>query len=192
MARMLKLPLFGSRAAIAMALALALLGLPATAARAASAAEIDAAVDAAVERLEAEVPGTRELAERSAGVLIFPRIVKAGFLVGVQGGHGALRAKGKTAGYYETVSLSYGLQAGVQSFGYALFFLSEKDLGYLARSEGFELGMAPSLVIADVGTAAALTTTTAKQGILVFFFGQKGLMGGLGVQGTKVTRISPE
>lgn len=191
MAGLLKLPLIGCCSALATALALSVLVLPTVHAQATSAAEIDAEVDVAVERLEAKVPGTRELAERSAGVLVFPKIVKAGFLVGVQGGHGALRSGDSTAGYYETVSLSYGLQAGVQPFGYALLFLNEHDLAYLDRSEGFELGMAPSLVIADVGTAASLSTTTAKRGILVFIFGQKGLMGGLGVQGTKITRIAP-
>lgn len=181
-----------SLAALMTLAALAPLPGVATQVQAASAAAIDADVDAALRRLYAEVPGTRSLAERSAGVLIFPKIIKAGFLVGLQGGQGALRVRDATAGYYETVAVSYGLQAGAQSFGYALFFLDQKDLTYLDRSDGFEIGAAPSLVIADVGTAASLTTTTAKRGILVFFFSQKGLMGGLGIQGTKITRITPD
>lgn len=188
----MSLPLLAKRAVMALGLVFAVMANLSAPAQAASAPAIDAEVDAALAKLEAEVPGTRDLADRAAGVLVFPKVIKAGFLLGVQGGHGALRTKGETTGYYETVAVSYGLQAGAQSFGYALFFLGGKDLEYLDRSDGFELGAAPSLVIADHGTAASLSTTTAKKGVLVFFFSQKGLMGGLGVQGTKITRISPD
>lgn len=181
-----------SRAAVAIGLALAVLIASLAPAQAADRADIDAEVNAALARLYAEVPGTRNLAESAAGILVFPKVIKAGFLLGVQGGHGSLRSQGAIKGYYETVAVSYGLQAGAQSFGYALIFLSEDDLGYIDRSDGFELGTAPSLVIADKGTAGTLSTTTAKKGILVFFFSQKGLMGGLGVQGTKITRIHPD
>jgi hypothetical protein len=100
--------------------------------------------------------------------------------------------KGKTVGYYNTTSGSFGFQAGVQSFGYALFFMTPEDLAYLERSSGWEIGVGPSITIVDVGLAGSLSTTTMRKGVYAFFFDQKGLMGGLGLQGTKITRIHPK
>src|SRR5262245_8811437 len=107
---------------------------------AASAAEIEREVDAASEALYARTPGAKELAEQAKGILIFPNIVKAGFLVGAQYGDGALRIRGRTVGYYHTVAASGGLQASVQAFSYALFFMSDGALRSLQGSEGEELG----------------------------------------------------
>jgi lipid-binding SYLF domain-containing protein len=113
-------------------------------------------------------------------------------IVGGQYGQGALRVKGKTVGYYNTIAASYGLQAGAQSFGYALIFLSDTALGYLQKSSGWEIGTGPSVVVVDEGMAGSLTTTTAKENIYAFFFDHKGLMVGLGLQGTKITKINPD
>ncbi len=176
-----------------LAVAIAIMtAVPPSAAEAASASEIDTEVDAALETLFSDVPEARALAENAAGVLVFPRIVKGGFVVGFQGGQGALRREGRTVGYYETGAASFGLQAGVQTFGYALFFMSEDDLAYLDRSEGFELGSAPSLTIVDKGVAATLSTTTLREGIVAVFFSPRGLMAGLGLQGSRIERIDPE
>lgn len=112
--------------------------------------------------------------------------------MGGQYGEGALRKGGKTAGYYNTVAASYRLQAGAQKFGYALFFTDDASLKYLDKSDGWELGVGPSIVVVDEGVARSLSTTTAKEGIYAFFFDQKGLMGGLGIQGSKVTKITPK
>ncbi|MEA5113685.1 MAG: lipid-binding SYLF domain-containing protein [Geobacteraceae bacterium] len=162
------------------------------AAYAASSAQIDSDVDAALQELFASSPVARMLSQEAKGILVFPSIVKAGFIVGVQGGNGALRQDGKTTGYYNTASASYGLQAGIQKFGYALIFMSDSALRYLDKSGGWEIGVGPSIVIVDAGVAKALTTTTAKKEIYAFFFSQKGLMAGIGLQGTKITRIEPD
>jgi lipid-binding SYLF domain-containing protein len=111
-------------------------------------------------------------------------------IIGGQYGEGALRVDGKTVGFYNSVAASYGLQAGVQSFGYALFFMTDKALDYLKKSEGWEIGVGPSVVIVDEGVARSLTTTTAKSDIYAFFFDQKGLMAGLGLQGSKITKVN--
>lgn len=161
-------------------------------ARADSAATIRSDAGAALDALYASVPGTRELGAKAKGILVFPRIVKAGFIFGAQGGDGALRKGGKTVAYYRNVAASYGFQAGIQSFGYALFFMDDEALGYLNKSGGWELGTGPSLVIVDEGFAKALTTTTLQKGVYAFIFDQKGLMGGIGVQGSKITRIHPK
>ena len=97
-----------------------------------------------------------------------------------------------TTGYYKTVAASYGLQAGAQTFGYALFFLDNASMGYLKDSNGWEVGVGPNIVIMDEGTARSFSTTTAQSGVYAFFFSQKGLMAGLGIQGSKISQIQPE
>jgi lipid-binding SYLF domain-containing protein len=157
-----------------------------------SAAEIDREVDAALQMMHSKIPKAKELSEVAKGILVFPDVLKAGLIVGGQYGEGALRVKGKTVGYYSTLAASYGLQAGAQSFGYALIFLSDAALEYLQNSSGWEIGTGPSVVVMDEGLASALTTTTAKDEIYAFFFDQEGLMLGLGLQGTKITKITPD
>jgi len=174
-----------------LAMALAFTGLTMTAppAGAESAAEINRGVDNALQILYAKDPDARKLAEQAKAVLVFPNIVKAGFLFGAQYGDGAMRQKGKTVGYYNSVAASYGLQAGVQVFGYALFFMTDSALTYLANSGGFELGTGPSIVVLDTGAARAFTTSTVQSDMYAMFFDQRGLMAGLGIQGSKISRI---
>ncbi len=165
--------------------------LPSSAA-AATARELDREADLAIEQLYAHSPVARDLARIAKGVLVFPDVVKAGLIVGGQYGQGVLRVDGKTVGYYNTVAASYGLQAGAQSFGYAMFLMNDSALSYLNKSEGWEVGIGPSVVIMDEGLAKSLTTSTAKEDIYAFIFSQKGLMAGIGIQGSKITRIDPD
>jgi lipid-binding SYLF domain-containing protein len=159
--------------------------------RAASAAEIDRSAKAALNSLYASSSAALSVGKKAKAVLVFPRILKAGFVAGLQRGDGGLIVNGKTVAYYNTVAASYGLQAGVQKFGYAMFFMTDASLAYLHKSGGWEVGTAPSLVVVDTGIARSLSTTTLKKGIYVFFFGQKGLMAGFGLQGTKITQYTP-
>ena len=158
-------------------------------ARAGSKAEIDASVDGALKILEAHNPDMVELAKKSVGVLVFPRIIKGGLLIGGAYGEGALRQNGKTTGYYNSVAVSYGLQAGAQAFGYALFFMNEKALAYVNESAGWEIGSGPSVVVMDEGMAMKMSTTTLSQDVYAVIFNQAGLMAGLGIEGSKITRI---
>ena len=159
---------------------------------AASAAEIDRKAGEALQQLLASHEAARTLAREARAILVFPSIVKGGFLFGGQFGDGALRSGDRTLGYYRTVSASYGLQAGLQTYGYALFLMNESALAYLDKSGGWEIGVGPTLVVVDKGTAGALTTTTARSDVYAFFFDQQGLMAGIGLQGTKIFRIHPE
>ena len=159
-------------------------------ARAASAAELNHEVDQALKTLLGESESARTLAEKAKGILVFPTITKAGFIVGGQYGQGALRVNRKTVGYYSSVAASYGLQAGIQKFGYALFFMSDSAMKWLDKSDGWELGSGPSIVVVDVGAAGSFSTTTAQSNVYAFFFSQKGLMAGIGLQGTKITKIN--
>ena len=159
---------------------------------AATAGDIDRDVNTALSRLYRTTPAAKKLAAVSKGILVFPSIIKGGLIIGGQYGEGALRVGGKTTGYYQAVSASYGLQAGAQSFGYALFFVDQEGLKYLNKSEGWELGVDPSVVLVDKGAARALSTTTAKSGIYAFFFNQKGLMADLSIEGSKITKFTPK
>ena len=178
-----------SISAVALFLIVGLLSKPGIAG---SAAEIDGGVDRALADLHAQSTEAKALAERAVAVLVFPKILKGGLIIGMQAGEGALRKDNNTVGYYNTVAVSYGLQAGIQWFGYAMYFMNDSALGYLDSSDGWEIGTGPSIVVLDKGAAGGLTTTTLKDDIYVFFFEQKGLMAGLGLQGTKITRITPD
>lgn len=145
---------------------------------------------AALRKLYAQVPAAKTLGESASAVLVFPNIRKAGFVVGGQYGEGTLIKGGKPVAYYSTQGLSYGLQAGAQQFGYALFFMNEKAVTQLDKGDGFEVGVGPSVVVVDQGVAKNVTTTTTKEDIYAFVFGQKGLMAGVGVQGNKVKKIA--
>jgi len=162
-----------------------------TQARAASAAQIDAASRAALRQLYASNATARAVGQRATAVLVFPSITKGGFLVAAQHGEGALFMHHGTIGYYNSVAASYGFQAGIQKFGYALFFLNNRAMSHLHGQGGWELGSAPSLVVVDQGISKSMSTTSLKKDIYAFFFNQKGLMGGLGLQGSKITEIHP-
>ncbi len=158
---------------------------------AASKATIDRDAKATLDKLYTNNPGAKALGDKSVGVLVFPSIVKGGFIIAGQFGDGALRKNGKSVAYYRSLAASYGFQAGAQAFGYVLFFMDEDSLRYLDNSAGFELGTGPSLVVLDSGFGKNFSTTTLQKGIYAFIFNQKGLMGGVGIQGTKITKINP-
>ncbi|WP_234015642.1 YSC84-related protein [Achromobacter spanius] len=160
-------------------------------ARAASAAEISADAMAALEQLYAQDPRMRTLGEKAVAVLVFPNIIKGGFLVGGERGSGALIQRGQVEGFYSISALSFGLQAGAQQFSYALFFMNEPALAYLNQSDGWALGAGPSLVVVDQGYAASINTTTLTQDVYAVPFGEQGLMAGMGLQGSKISRMDP-
>jgi lipid-binding SYLF domain-containing protein len=116
-------------------------------------------------------------------------MTKAGFLVGTQAGEGALFEKGKPVAHYSAGGATVGLQAGAQTYAYALFFMTDADLRYLNRSSGWSLGVGPSLVVVDAGAAADISTITRRSGVYAFIFEQKGLMAGIGLVGQKISRI---
>ena len=157
-----------------------------------SASEIDRKVTEALNTLYDTSPGAKLLSKKAKGMLVFPKIVKFGFLAGTQIGDGALRKNGISSGYYRSVAASFGLQAGLQAFDYILMFMDDESLDYLNRSHGWELGIGPSVVVLNKGVAVSATTTTLRKGIYAFISDQKGVMAGIGLQGTKIIKINPE
>ena len=158
---------------------------------AADAAAIERDSKAALAKLYETNPAAKKLGEKAKAILVFPSILKAGLIIGGQGGNGALFVDGKTVAYYNISAASYGLQAGVQEFGYAMLLMTDAARAYLDKSEGWEVGVGPTIVVVDEGAAKSLTTTTAKDDVYAFIFSQKGLMAGIGIQGSKITRINP-
>ena len=157
-----------------------------------TAAEITRNSQAALASLYEKVPEAKTLGAKATAILVFPKVTKAGLGIGGLHGEGALIKNGKTVAYYKTSGGSFGLQAGVQTYGYTMFFMNDEALQQLDKANGFEIGVGPSVVVMDEGKAKQITTTTAKDDIYAFIFGQKGLMAGLGIQGNKITKTKPE
>jgi lipid-binding SYLF domain-containing protein len=144
---------------------------------------------AALEELFRNSPGAKSLAQSAAGVLVFPSITQGSFVFGGQFGDGVLFKGGQVADFYRTMSASFGFQAGLQRFGYALIFVTQEDLNHLTRTGGFELGVGPAITIIDRGTDISTSTNRiTNPGIFAFFFDQRGLMAGVRIQGTTITR----
>ncbi|HGO6069319.1 TPA: YSC84-related protein [Burkholderia cepacia] len=151
---------------------------------------IDSSVDATLSRMYSTVKGSRELVAKSRGVLVFPDVIQAGFIVGGQSGNGALRVGGSTVGYYNTSSLSVGLQAGAQSKAIVFLFMTQDALDSFRKSEGWSAGADASVAVVKVGANGAVDSNTATAPVEVLILTNAGLMGDLSVNGTKVTKLN--
>lgn len=150
---------------------------------------IDSAVDNALSRLHREVAGSQELVNAARGVLVFPSVVSAGFMVGGSHGQGALRKGGKTAGYFRMTEASVGLLAGAQSQAVFILFMTEDALRRFEASRGWTAGVDGSISLVTVGADARITTQTVRQEIVGFVLTNAGLMGSLSLNGNRITRI---
>jgi lipid-binding SYLF domain-containing protein len=144
---------------------------------------------AALQQLVAQNPAAAKCKSKALAVLVFPKVVKAGFVIGAQSGEGILLERDRPTGRYRRVAASYGLQAGVQEYGYALFLMNQDAVDWVNNTRGWEIGTGPSVVIVDKGMARSFTTDTLHSGIYAFTFDQRGLMAGLGLQGSKIMRL---
>lgn len=152
-------------------------------------ARLRAEADTAMQRLVSSQPDSAQVIEAAKGLLIFPSIVKGGLLIGAAGGQGVFRSGGEVQGYYLSTAVSYGLQAGVTTFGYIMAFMDQASIDYLNSSSGWEVGVGPVVTVADEGFARKMTTTTLQEGVVVFFIDQKGFFAGAGLEGTKITKL---
>ena len=158
----------------------------------AGATNIDRASRAALTRLYANSLRSKDFGRLAIGILVFPRIIKAGFMLGGMGGDGVLYQHGRPVAYYNISGASWGLQAGAQTYAYALFFMKKPALDFVEKSDGWAIGSGPSVVVVDKGFTQAGDTTTLTQDVYAVPFSAKGLMGSLSLQGTKITPIHPE
>ena len=167
---------------------LSVFGLSHTAA-AASAVEIDTKVDGTLAEFKKEVPGGAEFLDKAKGVLVFPTVTKAGLGVGGEYGAGALRIDGKTVQYYNIASASFGFQIGAQQYSIVMTFLTNEALEKFRDSKGWEAGVDGSVAIAKWGAGEDINTKTFKDPIVSFVFGNKGLMAGVSIEGSKISKI---
>jgi lipid-binding SYLF domain-containing protein len=151
---------------------------------------IDADVDSTLQRLYATVAGSRELVAKASGVLVFPSVLQAGFVVGAQYGKGSLRAGGRTVGYYSTTSGSLGLQAGAQSKALIFLFMTQDALNKFRSSDGWSAGADASVALVKMGANGTIDTTTASKPVQAFVLTNAGLMADASLQGTKVSRLT--
>lgn len=154
-----------------------------------TAQEIDASVDASLDRFRKEVKGSEEFLKAAKGVLIIPGVIKGGFIIGGEYGEGALRIDGKTVDYYSTASASYGFQLGGQKKDVILIFMQEEALQKFRMSSGWKAGVDGSVALISLGAEASIDTTKIKEPIVGFVFGQKGLMYNLTLEGSKFTKL---
>jgi lipid-binding SYLF domain-containing protein len=157
-----------------------------------AAAELTADSQKALAALVAKVPLAKSLQPKATAILVFPSVKKAGLGIGGQYGEGTLLKGDTAAAFYKTTGASMGLQAGAQQYGYALFLMNQGAVAQLDAKNGFEIGVGPSYVLIDEGKGKSTTTTTIDKDIYAFIFSQGGLMAGLGIQGNKVTKITPK
>lgn len=157
---------------------------------AATAREIDVSVDEAIKRFRKEVKGSGEFLKVAKGVLVFPKVVKAGFVVGGEYGEGALRINGRTVDYYSTAAASFGLQVGAQAKTVILVFMQQAALDKFRNSEGWKVGVDGSVAVIDVGGGGSVDTNTIKDPIVGFIFDNKGLMLNLTLEGSKFTKLN--
>lgn len=157
---------------------------------AATAQEIDVSVNVAMERFQKDVSVSTQFLASAKGVLVFPRVLKAGFGVGGEYGEGALRIGGKTVEYYNTISASFGFQVGAQAKTIVLVFLDEEALKKFRAKDGWKVGVDGSVAVFVVGAGISLDTTKFNSPIVGFVFDQKGLMYNLTLEGSKFTKLN--
>jgi lipid-binding SYLF domain-containing protein len=134
-------------------------------------------------------PVAEKISHDAKAILVFPKIIKAGLVFGGSYGEGELLMGKKVEDYYNSVTGSWGLQAGAQSYGYAVFLMTDKAVKYLRETKGWEIGVGPTVVVVDEGVAKNLSSSTLKDDAYAFIFDQQGLMAGVSIEGTKISRI---
>ena len=163
--------------------------LAAPSARAATAEELRQEAQAALAALHRRNPTALALSRQARATLVFPKIVKAGLVFGGSYGEGVLFKNGAVAGTYNSVSASWGWQAGAQTYAYVLYLMNDAALKYLEESKGWEFGVGPTVVVVNEGVARNLSTSTLREDAYAFVTDQQGLMAGVSLEGTKVTRV---
>lgn len=158
-------------------------------ANAATAEDLNKDAEQALQRLYKTNPFAEDVAKKAKAILVFPNIIKAGLVFGGSYGEGVLTESGKVEGYFNSVSASWGLQLGAQSYGYVLFLMNDKAVKYVHETQGWEIGVGPTVVVVDEGVAKNLSSTTLKDDAYAYIFDQQGLMASLSIEGTKISRI---
>lgn len=165
------------------------LALPGIQAQAATAEDLNQDAAQTLHMLYKAHPESEMLSRNAKAVLVFPKIIKAGLVFGGSYGEGVMTREGQSASYYNSVSASWGWQAGAESYAYVVFLMNDKSLQYLEKSKGWEVGVGPTVVVVNEGVAKNLSTSTVKDDAYAFILDQQGLMASLSIEGTKISPI---
>ena len=157
-----------------------------------SADALNADVDTAIKKFEKEIIGGAKFLSKVKGYLVFPSVIKGGFIVGAEYGEGALRVDGVTKHFYSMTSASIGYQAGYQEHTVLIAFVSEASLNNFIKSNGWEAGVDGAITVADWGKSKDISSISYEKPIIAFIYGAEGLMAGVSVEGTKFQRIIPK
>lgn len=144
----------------------------------------------ALNSLYATVPAAQGVAQKSKAVLVFPSITKAGLGIGGQYGNGVLFENGQPVGYYNISGGSFGLQAGAQTFSQAYFFTNQQALQNFEKLKGVEVGAGLNVAVANMGASGQISTESLQKPVVVFVWGQQGLMAGATINGQKITKLN--
>jgi lipid-binding SYLF domain-containing protein len=157
---------------------------------AATAEDLDKDSRQALQTLYKTEPLAEQMSRTAKAVLVFPNVIKAGLVFGGSYGEGVMIKGSKVVDYYNSVTGSWGLQAGAQSYAYVVFLMTDDAVRYVENTKGWELGVGPTIVAVDEGVAKNLSTSSLKDDAYAFIFSQEGLMAGVSVEGTKISKIS--
>lgn len=160
-------------------------------ASAATKEDLNKDADRALQILYKSNPVAKDISKKAKEILVFPKIYRAGLVFGGSYGEGVLFRGSEVDSYYNSVSASWGWQAGVQSYSYVVFLMNDKAVNYLKKTKGWEIGVGPTVVVLDKGVAKNLSSTTLKDDAYAVIFDQEGLMASLSIEGTKISRIKP-
>jgi lipid-binding SYLF domain-containing protein len=166
------------------------LGAAARPSLAASAEDLNSDATQALNSLYSTHPEAQRLSKNARAILVFPKIIKAGLVFGGSYGEGVMTRDGKFDGYYNSVSASWGWQAGAESYGYVVFLMNDTALQSLSKSNGWEIGVGPSVVVVNDGIAKNISSSTIKDDAYAYIFDQQGLMASLSIEGTKISKIN--
>ena len=172
-----------------MGLTLAVTALFSTPGQSATAAEINADVHATMQKFQIKVRSGTDLANRAAGILVFPSVVKAGFGIGGEYGEGALMVGGRPVAYYNTISASIGFQLGAQARSVIIMFMTHEALDAFRRRQGWKIGVDGSVALITLGAGGSIDTNTINKPVIGFILDNKGLMYNLTLEGSKISRI---
>ena len=160
---------------------------------AADAKQLETDASAAVSRFQSETKGAETLLNEAKGILVCPKITKAGFVVGGESGECVMQVGGKTVEYYANHAGKIGLVAGIQWYSLILVFNEQEALDkFRTGKREFEIGADASVAVAKVGAGGSLDTTNLKGAIVAFTFGEKGLMGDLSIEGATFKKLQVE
>jgi lipid-binding SYLF domain-containing protein len=149
----------------------------------------DASVKQTLDQFYAYNVKNKEIAEKAVGMLIFPKITKAGVGIAGEFGEGVLQVKGANMGYYKIESASVGLTLGIASRSEIIMFMTQKSLDEFKKSDGWKVGVDAGIAIATIGGGGQYDSKTLQEPILGFVFGENGLIGDLSLEGSKITKI---